>query len=88
MDNIYISWPSAVYWKKITVDRNHLLAMFIKRHFFRPYLHKGEFCDNSIFDGYASFPFLGLVFDSSVKVRSKPLAAYCINGDCIVCKKS
>ena len=78
------SWPSAVFWNKITSDGAHLRPFFVKKHIFRPYVYKGQGCDN-IFDGYSPFPFLGLIFDTSIQTYNFPMSNYCVNMACKLC---
>ena len=58
-------WVTATFWNKITVDGSHLLPMFINYHIFKPFITKGQECEN-MFEGYLRSPMLGLVFDSGV----------------------
>ena len=78
------SWPSGMFWNKITFDGSHLKPFFVKKHIFRPFLYKGQDCDN-IFDGFPPFPFLGLIFDTSVMYHVGSLSNYCINNNCEEC---
>ena len=80
------SWPTAMFWNKITHDGSHLLPMFIQHHIFRPYVYKGQDC-NSIFGGNLSFDMLGLIFDSSIESYKYPSSSYCINKNCSMCVK-
>ena len=78
------SWPTAMFWNKITQDGSHLLPIFVQHHVFKPFVFKGQDCDN-LFDGYLPFPMLGLIFDSNVTSYTKPMSSYCINRSCSLC---